>query len=401
MREIQGNKAAAGIMLLLAIGAVLVVSLLYITIPLLPVLSGAFGADQSRVVWVGSAFGFAYAFGNIVFGTWSDRARRQHILAGGLFALVVSSVMVSLSPSLDLLIALRTVQGFMAASFPPVALAYVGDVFPPRLRPVVISMIGCGFLLSGVLGQLYAGAAVQLAGWRWTFGILAACYLMLALCALRLPAGAEPADKVSLKAAVLRLFGLFKIVPLLAAYTVSVSLLLSFVAMYAGLGPHLAGAFGIGAHGLMWIRIAGIPGILLSLVAGQLIKRCGASRVLMAGLLIAAAGIAAEALAAAVLPLVLSSVVFVSGIAIAVPGIIVLVNQLGAHARGSAVALYGCFIFVGASIGPILSSALSAHSFLALGLTLSAILCAAAVIAWAGSRASRLLAGEGTSRAVS
>ncbi|MBA2939055.1 MFS transporter [Paenibacillus sp. CGMCC 1.16610] len=397
MNETNKNKTNYGIIAILTIGAILVVSLLYVTIPLLPVLAEAYGVPQNRLVWAGSGFGFAYAFGTIVFGTWSDRARRRNILIGGLLVLVLSSVSVSLSPSVEWLIALRIVQGFIAASFPPVALAYVGDVIHPRLRSVAISIISCGFLLAGVLGQLYASAMEQIVSWKGVFDVLAVCYLIIAVCLLRLPAGVVSGDKASVRTVIGRLFGLFRIAPLLATYAVAITLLLSFVAMYSGLGTHIVDAFGMGGRGLMWIRVAGIPGILMSPLAGQSIKRFGASKVLITGLIIATAGIAFEALSTTVFALVVSSVIFVAGISISAPGIIVRISQLAGNARGGAVALYSFFVFIGASIGQILSSSLMHLGFRFLGITLAAILCAAALVAWVNSRSQATLSMSGGS----
>lgn len=52
------------------------------------------------------------------------------------------------------------------------------------------------------------------------------------------------------------------------------------------------------------------------------------------------------------------SVIFVTGIAVTVPTLISLVGQLGGHARGAAVSLYVFFVFIGASLGPIVAVAL-------------------------------------------
>jgi YNFM family putative membrane transporter len=148
------------VVILLGLSAIAVVSLMYVTIPLIPVWSHTFHATQKQVVWAGSAFGFAYAIGNVCFGTLSDRVRRIHILYVGLFLLSISTALVGFSPSLGWLIILRTIQGIVASSFPAVALAYVGDVLAPRYRPIAISVISCGFLLAGVFGQIYAGGGM-------------------------------------------------------------------------------------------------------------------------------------------------------------------------------------------------------------------------------------------------
>jgi YNFM family putative membrane transporter len=61
-----------------------------------------------------------------------------------------------------------------------------------------------------------------------------------------------------------------------------------------------------------------------------------------------------------------------------------LIGQLGGKARGSAVALYGFFIFVGASFGPLLASFLMPYGFQVLGILLAVVLLLAAVIASMG-----------------
>ena len=67
-------------------------------------------------------------------------------------------------------------------------------------------------------------------------------------------------------------------------------------------------------------RLAGLSAMLLAPVAGWLLGHYGATRVAVVGFLIAAAGLAAEAvLAAALSALVIASVIFVLGVATIVP----------------------------------------------------------------------------------
>jgi predicted MFS family arabinose efflux permease len=370
----------------LALGAVLVVSLMYVTIPLIPVFEHHFKASQSQAIWAGSAFGFAYALGNVVFGTLSDRFRRRTIIGLGLISLTVISIAVGLSPSLGWLIALRAVQGFIASSFPPVALAYVGDVITPRYRAVAVSIISSGFLLAGILGQLYSAAVITFLSWSGVFAMISLAYTAVAIFVFRLPAGASPNKDIPVAKVYGNMIKLLSSKSLLSGYAVAVTVLLSFVAMYSGLGSYVAARFDIHAEGLMWIRIAGIPAILLSPLAGHYIHRLGGRRILIAGLLTAGAGISLEAWSGSVLALVLSSVIFVAGISMAVPSAIVLVGQLGGNARGSAIALYGFFIFVGASLGPLLAAYVMPFGFSILCTVLTAVLVLAAIIAWQGLR---------------
>jgi predicted MFS family arabinose efflux permease len=82
-----------------------------------------------------------------------------------------------------------------------------------------------------------------------------------------------------------------------------------------------------------------------------------------------------------------ASVVFVAGIAMAIPAIISRIGVLGSEARGTALALYAFFLFIGASIGPLLAARLIAIGFAALCLVLAVLmLAAAAVTLWSARR---------------
>ena len=61
----------------------------------------------------------------------------------------------------------------------------------------------------------------------------------------------------------------------LAAFPV----LLSFVAMYAALGPILQTQFGLDDTSVLYVRLAGLPAILLAPLAGWLVGRWGRTRV--------------------------------------------------------------------------------------------------------------------------
>jgi MFS transporter, YNFM family, putative membrane transport protein len=130
--------------------------------------------------------------------------------------------------------------------------------------------------------------------------------------------------------------------------------LLSFVAMYAALGPVLETRFGLDHADVLLVRLAGLPGMVLSPLAGWLVGRFGATRVSVMGFVVAAAGLTIQAITAATLwGLVLGSAVFVAGIAAIVPAMITLVGSRAGPARGGALGLAGLALFVGASLGPL------------------------------------------------
>ncbi|HZG17837.1 MAG TPA: MFS transporter [Candidatus Bathyarchaeia archaeon] len=366
--------------LTLGSGALLVVSLMYVTIPMMSLLTNEFHSSLEETLWAGSAFGLAYALGNVFFGVFSDRFHRKTILGFGILALSLSTVSISWSPSLTWLIALRAIQGLVAASFPTVALAYIGDVLAIRYRPVAVSILSTSFLLSGIVGQLIAQAIGDWLGWRALFKLLAIGYLLIAIFIYRLPSGVLPRTRLSLHQVYQRSIKLFTVPSLLVSLAVSATVLFSFVTMYAGLGSYVMKHFDLHEEALLWIRMAGIPGILMSLFAGIFMNRFGAKRVFIAGLATAGAALGIVGFSESLVVLVVASVFFVTGISIANPSIITIIGKYGGESRGTALAFNVLFAFVGASIGPLLAG--NVHSFPVLCVGLMMILFVAVITAW-------------------
>lgn len=90
-----------------------VVSGLYMTLPMGGVLAEAFHATPDQAAWTNSMFSFAYALGFLLFGPLSDRVGRWLMMFRGLLVLAAILPLLRLSPSLPVLIALRAVQGLV------------------------------------------------------------------------------------------------------------------------------------------------------------------------------------------------------------------------------------------------------------------------------------------------
>lgn len=367
---------------ILGLTGLIVVSELYVSIPLVPMMQRFFGVSQAQASWLGTAFGLAYAGGFLVFGPLSDRYGRKTIMVPGLFALTLATLAVGFSPSYEVLVGLRVVQGIAAATFAPAALAYLSEVLPASVRTTGIAVMTTSFLVAGIAGQVYADAVTLAVGWEWVFWGLAAVYGVFVVLLYILPQSEGAADQsaTSLLTVYVRMGRLLGNRSLLGAYFAAFTLLFTFVGMYSGLAPYLQTTFGIGPEQLLLVRIAAIPGMVLSLFAGRLVARYGSTRVVIGGLVLAAGGLGLEAVAGSLAMLVIGSVVFVIGIAAAVPSLISFVGETAASARGAAVALYACILFIGASLGPLITTALPPVGFVGLCSTLALILLFAAGI---------------------
>ncbi|MFP3700406.1 MFS transporter, partial [Burkholderia sp. SIMBA_013] len=88
----------------------LVVGQLYVTIPLVTDIAGRFGITPANAVLSGSAFGFAYAAGFLIFGPLSDRYGRKRVILVGLIATALATFLVGLAPNFAILLSARAIQ---------------------------------------------------------------------------------------------------------------------------------------------------------------------------------------------------------------------------------------------------------------------------------------------------
>lgn len=352
------NKNLTVVTILLTFCGLIVVSNVYTMIPLIGKLSSEFHVPTATAAWAGSSiFSLFYAIGFLIFGPISDRFGRKQVLVPGMIALSASTLLVSFAQSIHSLLYFRALQGFAAASFGPVALAYVFDIYPPVKRPTTVALLSTGFLLAGIVGQIVSSSIAGWLGWSYVFISFAVVYLLAFLLALAiLPTVPVKQTELSLFAVWKQMFGLFRDQNLIKGYTITFTLLLSFVGMYSSLGGYLASTYGLKAEQLLSIRSAGIIGMLLAPYAGKFIVRFGYKRVLLTGLISAAMGLFLEWLLPTVALITIASVVFAAGISVVIPTLINIVGILGKQSRGGAVALYTFFLFLGASIGPVIAS---------------------------------------------
>ena len=340
----------------LVASALLALSQLYLAITLAPVIGQVLGSDPSAVpAALGTTYALAYGVGFLIFGPLSDRYGRKPVLVPGMGALAVVTAGLSVGSSLSVIAVLRAAQGLVAASFGPVALAYVGEALPPRWRSTGIGAMSTAFLSAGIIGQVYAQAVVDALGWRWVFGLAAPAFLIAAIAIATIliepPRSPEPA---SLGQKYRGLLALAAKRELLLVNAASFPVIMSFVGMYAALGPLLQNQFRLDPTGVLLVRLAGLPAILLAPVAGWLARHYGATRVAVVGFLLATVGLVAEAIAVhALWALVMASVIFVLGVATIVPAVIALVGSRGGSSRAGALGINGLVVFGGASFGPL------------------------------------------------
>ncbi|WP_066051777.1 MFS transporter [Robertmurraya korlensis] len=336
-----------------------VLSSMYVTIPLASVLSNTLHVSITQVAWLASSYSICYAVGCLLYGPFSDRYGRKLFLVTSISLLTVITFGIGFVDNFYGLLILRGLQGLISAAFAPISLVYAGEMFPPEKRLTAVGFVSSGLLMAGVVGQVYSGLVNEYLGWQAIFLLLGILYLVtLILIIIYLPKDTMVRPHVPMMEAFKRMSLLGKQPQILLAFCITFFLLLSLVGMYTILGSYLSIQFGLIEKDILYVRAAGIIGMLLSLFAGRLAQKLGKTTVLKVGLALSAAGLFGIGVSPSLPYIIFASIIFVLGIATANPIVISIVSQLAGHARGSAVSFNAFILFVGASTGPLLALAL-------------------------------------------
>lgn len=335
----------------------IVMSSMYLTIPLISLFSSTLNVSSSVAAWTSSIFCIFFAVGCLVYGPLSDRYGRKKIILIGMAMLTIVTPLVGLFDNIYWILSIRAFQGAVAAAFSPVALAYIPEMFPDNKKLTATGFIVTGFLMAGIVGQVISGLINQYLAWNYVFYIMGFIYFItLLLVIFLLPNDNLPRLKTSVIQAIERMASLFKIKSLILCYAVDVMFLMSMMCMYTALGYYLAEPqFGLSSQEILYVRAAGIFGIILAATSGLFVKKFGIFNVLIGGLIVSAVSLTSLSFVNNIIILAVLSVIFVAGIAIAAPALITIVGQIGGQSRGAALSLHTVILFIGAGLGPVLA----------------------------------------------
>jgi predicted MFS family arabinose efflux permease len=372
---------------LLTVTGILVVGQMYIVLPLLSPMARSFSASPGSVTWMTTGFGLAYATGFLFAGPLSDRYGPRRVIVLGLLATTVTTLAVPLAPNLAVGCALRAVQGFTAASFAPASFSAIATSVAPERRTLALTCVTSGFLAAAVLVQVASQALAALAGWRAAFLAFGPLMAVAALAARRVLTASASDRATTMRSAFAAMPRLLAIPRLLLLYGATSTLLGGFVALYTAVS--LAGPPSVAGDdaALLWLRASALPAMVaVPLLTGVLGRVPGRVRLPAALGLAALAALAASGLGGSAFALGAVLLLLVAGIAIGAPALVEAVGALGGAARGAAVALYACAMFIGASLGPQLANSLADWGFAGIVRVVAAVFAAGALLSVAAHR---------------
>lgn len=140
--------------------------------PNLPELRDYFQVDTVLINLTISLFTAVLAFSNFVIGPMADRRGRRMIALAGLLVFALGSLICLLAPSYGYFLAGRIVQAVGISTGSLIAVAVIGDLYPPQERGKAMSFYQTLTFLGPVLGPVIGGGIAAYLSWRWAFGFL-------------------------------------------------------------------------------------------------------------------------------------------------------------------------------------------------------------------------------------
>src|SRR3954452_7518905 len=138
----------------------------------LPSLGGDLDAGVSGLQWTVDGYTVVLASLLMLAGSMGDRFGRRRVFVAGLAVFTLASLLCSLAPSVEWLIAFRVLQAVGGSMLNPVAMSIIANTFTdPRERAQAVGTWGAVFGISLALGPIVGGAVVSAVGWRPIFWI--------------------------------------------------------------------------------------------------------------------------------------------------------------------------------------------------------------------------------------
>jgi DHA1 family tetracycline resistance protein-like MFS transporter len=261
-------------------------------IPVMSLYGEKLGASAAQTGWLMTGYSAMQFLFTPIWGRLSDRFGRRPLLLGSIGMTAVGFLGYALAPSFGWLLASRLFAGAATANL-AIAQAYIADVTPPEGRARGMGIIGAAFGMGFVLGPFLGGilSGISMAAPGYAAAALAAANGVAALVLLPEPAERSAAGRRAGLRALLDEFSRPGIRRLIVIFFLATLAFSAMEATFALLAKH---RYGLDQRQASWLFA--LIGVLMVVVQGGLIgpldRRFGEVRLLVAGLVLQAIGLA-------------------------------------------------------------------------------------------------------------
>ena len=119
--------------------------------------------------WIFTSYLLGHAIAVMIWGKLGDQFGRGRAYAVAIIGFIAASAMAGASPSLEILVAARLLQGLAAGGLVSLSQAIIGDFIPARNRGGYLAALTAIWTIASLLGPLLGGLLVESVGWRWIF----------------------------------------------------------------------------------------------------------------------------------------------------------------------------------------------------------------------------------------
>ncbi len=322
--------------------------------PLLPKVAHDFGVSVAAASVLITGFTLAYGLFQLVHGPLGDRIGKLRAVTIALLLAALACAACALASSLETLALYRFLTGMTAGAVIPLSFAFVGDNVPYQGRQALLGRFIAGNLLGQTFGPLLGGVFSDFIGWRSTFLVPAAAFLIIGLMLLPL-AGAQsiarssPATGVSPVRRYASLLRLRRVRVVLLAVAIEGFL---FFGAFGYLGAYLRHDFGLSYTAIGFILAGfGLGGVVYSVLVRILLLRLGQRGLVGAGGAMLLVGFAILALAPGWVTC--ASAITALGLAFYMlhNTLQTRATEMAPEARGSAVSAFAFCLFLGQTLG--------------------------------------------------
>ncbi len=170
----------------------------------LPAIAGDLGVSPVQGTWVITSFAVANAISVPLTGWLTQRIGQVRLFMASVLLFVLSSWLCGLAPNMAMLIAFRTLQGFVAGPLIPLSQTLLLSSYPPALAGLAMAMWSITTLVAPIMGPLLGGWITDNMSWPWIFyinvpvGLLAAAATWAIYRERETPTRKVPIDTVGL-----------------------------------------------------------------------------------------------------------------------------------------------------------------------------------------------------------
>ncbi|MER6349496.1 MFS transporter [Streptomyces sp. NPDC001595] len=286
------RPAPALFLTLLAVCSAVTAANIYLAAPLLTLIARDFGSAPSAVAWIASVAQFGYALGLLLFAPLGDSVNRRRLVGGLTVVTAVALAAAAAAPGSAALAAAVLVAS-AATVVPQLLVPLVAERAPAERRARHVAAVVAGLFTGIVAARVVGGLAGQAFGWRWVFAGAAVLTLALGL-ATSLVLPTERGQRTgALFGGIATLPGLVRRSPeLWRACVRQAGMFGAWSALWTSLALLLTGPeYGLSTATAGLFGLFGLAASVVAPLAGGLVDRFGAAKVVRTAYLLAAVSV--------------------------------------------------------------------------------------------------------------